>query len=135
MNSWAISGNLGRDAESRFTPSGDAVTSFSVAVKAGFGEKATTTWVNCTMWGKRGEAIAQYLKKGTLVGVVGEASLREWEDKEGQKRTVLEVRVNDLTLLSKQERQQDPQQDRQQERPPAKKPAPGFDDFDSAIPF
>jgi single-strand DNA-binding protein len=135
MNSWAISGNLGRDAESRFTPSGDAVTSFSVAVKAGFGEKATTTWVNCTMWGKRGEAIAQYLKKGTLVGVVGEASLREWQDKEGQKRTVLEVRVNDLTLLGKQERQQDPQQERPQEQPPAKKPVPGFDDFADDVPF
>jgi hypothetical protein len=63
--------------------------------------------------------------------VVGEASLREWQDKEGQTRTALEVRVNDLTLLSKQERQQE----RQQERPPAKKPAPGFDDLESDIPF
>lgn len=127
MNSWNFTGNLGRDAETRFTPSGDAVTSFSVAVKAGYGEKATATWVNCKMWGKRGEAVAQYLNKGALVGVVGEVSMREWEDKEGQTRTALEVRVNDLTLLSKQERQQERQQ--------AKKPDPVFDNLDDDIPF
>jgi single-strand DNA-binding protein len=101
MNVWNFTGNLGRDAETRFTPSGDAVTGFSVAVKAGFGEKATTTWVNCNVWGKRGEAIAQYLLKGVLVGVSGECSQREWTDKEGQKKVSLDVRVNDVTLLGK----------------------------------
>jgi single-strand DNA-binding protein len=99
MNSWCFTGNLGGDAETRHTASGDAITSFSVAVKAGYGDKATTTWVKCSMWGKRGEAVAPHLLKGTQVGVSGEAGLREWEDKQGAKRTNLEVRVNDVTLL------------------------------------
>ena len=99
MNSWNFTGNLGRDCDTRHTAAGDAVVSFSVGVKAGFGDKATTTWANCSMFGKRGEAVAQYLKKGTLVGIVGEVNLREYQDKEGQKRYSLDVRVNDLTLL------------------------------------
>ena len=99
MNSWNFTGNLGRDCDTRHTAAGDAVVSFSVGVKAGFGDKATTTWANCAMFGKRGEAVAQYLKKGTLVGIVGEVNLREYQDKEGQKRYSLDVRVNDLTLL------------------------------------
>jgi single-strand DNA-binding protein len=110
MNNWNFTGNLGRDAESRYTQSGDAVVSFTTAVKSGFGEKATTTWVNCSMWGKRGEAVAEYLKKGALVGVSGEVALREYQDKDGQKRSSLDVRVNDLTLLGKQERKEKPQQ-------------------------
>ena len=135
MNNWNFTGNLGRDAESRYTPSGDAVVSFTTAVKSGFGEKATTTWANCTIWGKRGEAVAEYLKKGTLVGVSGEVTLREYQDKDGQKRNSLDVRVDDLTLLGKQERQEKPQQ-----RPaPAKdgglKPDRNFDPFDDPIPF
>ena len=99
MNSWSFTGNLGRDAEQRYTQSGDSVVSFSVGVKAGFGDKATTTWANCSMFGKRGESVVPYLKKGTLVGIVGEVNLREYQDKEGQKRYSLDVRVNDLTLL------------------------------------
>jgi len=71
MNNWNFTGNLGRDAEQKFIPSGDSVVSFSVAVKSGYGDKATTTWAKCTMWGERGEAVAQYLTKGQLVGVSG----------------------------------------------------------------
>jgi single-strand DNA-binding protein len=99
MNNWNFTGNLGKDAESRYTPSGDAVVQFSVGVKSGYGDKATTTWARCAMWGKRGEAVAQYLTKGQLVGISGEVTLREYTDKDGAKRSSLEVRVNDLTLL------------------------------------
>ena len=99
MNSWNFTGNLGRDAEQRYTQSGDSVVSFSVGVKAGFGDKATTTWANCSMFGKRGESVAPYLKKGALVGISGELNNREYQDKEGQKRYSLDVRVSDLTLL------------------------------------
>ena len=128
MNSWSFSGNLGRDCETRFTQSGDPIVSFSVGVKSGFGDKATTTWANCAMFGKRGEAVAQYLTKGSLVGIVGEVSLREWQDKEGQKRTNLDVRVNDLTLLGgKQEAT--PKAAR-----PAQKSKPSQADYDD-IPF
>ena len=101
MNSWSFTGNLGNQAEQRFTQGGESVVSFSVAVKSGYGDKAITTWAKCSMFGKRGEAVINYLGKGQLVGVVGEMSAREWQDKDGQKRTSIEVRVNDLSLLGK----------------------------------
>ena len=103
MNSWNFTGNLGADAEQRVTPSGEPVVSFSVGVKAGFGDRATTTWARCQMRGKRGESVAPYLKKGQLVGVSGEASLREYDKNDGSKGASLEVRVNDLTLLGKRD--------------------------------
>jgi single-strand DNA-binding protein len=103
MNSWSFTGNLGGDAESRFTPKGEAVVSFSVAVKSGFGDKATTTWARCQLWGKRGESVAPYLTKGQLVGVVGELTVQSYQDKQGQTKTSVDVRVNDLTLLGKKD--------------------------------
>ena len=106
MNAWQFTGNIGKDAESRFLPNGDPVVSFSVGVKSGYGEKATTTWARCAMFGKRAESVSQYLTKGQLVGISGEVTLREWNDKEGQKRNSLEVRVNDLTLLGKKDGQE-----------------------------
>lgn len=106
MNVFSFTGNLGNQAEQRYTQGGDSIVSFSVAVKSGFGDKAVTTWVRCTMFGKRGESVLPYLNKGQLVGVSGEFAAREWDDKEGQKRTSVEVRVNDLTLLGKSEREQ-----------------------------
>lgn len=100
MNVWNFTGNLGFDADQKYVQSGESVVSFSVAVKAGYGDKATTTWARCTLWGKRGEGVAQYLTKGQLVGISGEVALREYEKKDGSgKGQSLEVRVNDLTLL------------------------------------
>ena len=135
MNAWQFTGNIGKDAESRFLPNGDPVVSFSVGVKSGYGEKATTTWARCAMFGKRAESVSQYLTKGQLVGISGEVTLREWNDKEGQKRNSLEVRVNDLTLLGKKDGQQAaPQrQATQQQAKPAD--SGGFGDFDDEIPF
>lgn len=130
MNNWNFTGNCGGDAETRYLPNGDAVVAFSVGVKAGFGDKATTTWARCSMFGNRGTAVAPYLLKGQLVGVSGELSTREWTDKEGQKRTSMEVRVNDLTLLGKKDAGQPQQQTQRQQ--PARQPAPSsdFDDLD-----
>lgn len=142
MNTWNFTGNLGRDSEVRYTSAGDAVVSFSVGVKSGYGDNASTTWAKCSMFGKRGESVAPYLTKGQLVGVSGEVSMREWEDRQGQKRSNLEVRVNDLTLLGKrddsgvQNTQQAPQPQRQapqQHQQPAH-PADLKDDLDD-IPF
>lgn len=101
MNLWAFTGNLGGDCETRHTPKGDAVVSFSVGVKSGYGDKAATTWARCAMWGKRGESVAPYLTKGQLVGITGEVTLREYETRDGGKGKSLEVRVVDLTLLGK----------------------------------
>lgn len=103
MNSWSFTGNIGNDAEQRFTPNGDSVVSFSVGVKSGYGDKATTTWARCSMFGKRGDSVLPYLNKGQLVGVSGELSAREWTDRDGLKRTSIEVRVTDLTLLGRRD--------------------------------
>ena len=100
MNTWNFTGRLGQDAELRYSPDGKAIASFSVAVESGYGDKKTTTWPRCAMFGKRGEAVAPYLKKGTQVAISGELSERKWKDKEGAERSTLEVRVNDLTLIS-----------------------------------
>lgn len=99
MNVWSFTARLARDAEVEFTQSGDAVTNFSSAVDSGFGDKKKTTWVNCVMWGKRGESVAPYLTKGAQVAVTGEVTNREYTDKDGNKRTSLELRVNDVTLV------------------------------------
>lgn len=132
MNVFSFTGNLGNQAEQRYTQGGDSIVSFSVAVKSGFGDKAVTTWVRCTMFGKRGESVLPYLNKGQLVGVSGEFSAREWDDKEGQKRTSIEVRVNDLTLLGgKSEGQPDKRQSPNQQT----KTVSHGDELDSDIPF
>lgn len=101
MNTWNFTGNLGRDAETKFVGE-SSVTEFSVAVKSGYGDKESTAWPRCQMWGTRGEKVAQYLVKGQLVGVSGELSMREYDKKDGSgKGYSLDVRVNDLTLLGK----------------------------------
>ena len=135
MNSWSFTGNLGRDAEQRYTQSGDSVVSFSVGVKAGFGDKATTTWANCSMFGKRGEAVSAYLKKGTLVGIVGEVNLRDYQDKEGQKRYSLDVRVNDLTLLGGKQSGDSATSEKPQQRNAQGAPKASISDMDDDIPF
>lgn len=134
MNVWNFTGNLGNDAEHRYTQSGDAVVSFSVGVKSGFGDKATTTWAKCAMFGKRGESVAPYLKKGALVGISGEVNNREYQDKEGQKRYSLDVRVSDLTLLGgKQSGDSAPSEKPQRNAQGA--PKASISDMDDDIPF
>lgn len=131
MNNWNFTGNLGRDAEQRFIPSGESIVNFSVAVKSGYGDKAVTTWVNCVLWGKRGESLVQYLTKGQLVGISGEASMREYEKKDGTKGASLDVRVNDLTLLGKRD-DSAPSDRREERKPGANIPAAEYEDD---IPF
>ena len=128
MNIWNFTGNLGNTAEQRLTSGGDSVVSFSVAVKSGYGDKAQTTWANCAMFGKRGEAVLKYLTKGQLVGVSGEATLRKYTRKDGVEGVSLDVRVNDLTLLGgKADR---PEQAVEQK--PAQTVKAAFDAFDDA---
>ena len=135
MNVWNFTGNLGNDAEQRYTQSGDAVVSFSVGVKSGFGDKASTTWAKCAMFGKRGESVAPYLKKGALVGISGELNNREYQDKEGQKRYSLDVRVNDLTLLGGRQSGDSAPSDKPQQRNAQGAQKASMGDMDDDIPF
>lgn len=90
MKQIIIAGNLTRDAETRNTQNGDKVTGFSVAVND---RKGNPTFFDCSLWGKRGEALAQYLSKATPVTVIGEFGTREHEGK-----TYLTVNVSDVKL-------------------------------------
>jgi single-strand DNA-binding protein len=88
-----IAGKLGRDAELRNTQNGDSVCSFSVAVDQRNGREKTTNWWRVSLWGKRGEALAQYLTKGASVSVSGSFELGEYEGK-----PQLNIRASEIAL-------------------------------------
>ncbi len=101
LNAVAV-GNLGQDAETR--EAGETtVVNFSVAtsqrVKKGSKWEDQTTWVRCALFGQRAESISEHLTKGKLVAVRGSLSMVEFEDKEGNTRHSLEMRVDDIKLL------------------------------------
>ena len=136
MNNLNFTGNLGRDAEKKFLPNGDAIVSFSAALTSGYGDKAITTWLNCSGFGKRYEAVSQYLLKGTKVAISGEFQARPYTTKEGIEKLSLEVRINDLTILgSKGDSNTPSKQDNQPQS--VKKPDMSIpmEDIDSDLPF
>lgn len=94
MKNISIAGNIGKDAETRTTQTGDKVTKWSVAVEERNGGEKRSIWFECTMWGKRGESIAPYLTKGGKVAVSGDFSTREHDGK-----TYLTVRAEQVTLM------------------------------------
>ncbi|RME91182.1 MAG: single-stranded DNA-binding protein [Anaerolineae bacterium] len=104
LNKVMIIGNLGRDPEMRYTPSGRPVTTFSVAVNRSWntsdGERHTETeWFNVVAWGNLAEICKQYLTKGQQVYIEGRLQTRYWEDKEGVKRTSVEVVASEMMML------------------------------------
>ena len=99
-----IMGNLTRDPEMRTTPSGAQVCGFSVAVNRTYKDSSgqqqeTVSFIDCSAWGKAGEIIAQYAKKGSGIMVSGRLDQRSWEDKEGQKRSRVEIVVEDFNFI------------------------------------
>ena len=128
-------GNLGKDPEGRYLPSGAAVCNFSIAVSESWKDKQSgeqkerTEWMNIEVWGKAAEACLQYLTKGSQCYVEGKLQTDKWQDKEGNDRWTTKVRADSVQFLgSKGDR---PSQ------PAAPAPAPGGnnDDFDDDIPF
>ena len=108
MNICIFDGFIGKDAETRYLPSGMAVTEWPMAVTSGYGERRETTWLRCKKF--KAEGLAQYLTKGVKITVQGELSNREFEDREGNKRMSLELVVRDVVLPMKGKEQQ-PQDD------------------------
>jgi single-strand DNA-binding protein len=108
----------------RHTANNKAVTGWALAVDSGYGDSKTTLWIDCTLWGPRGAAIAEYITKGSRLGVHGELGTREHDGK-----TYVTLNVRDVTLLG----------EKKQERPtsskPAAKPADTFEDDGDTIPF
>lgn len=96
-------GRTGKDAELQYTPSGKAVTKFSLATSETWttnGEKQEkTTWHNIVIWGKPAENAAKYLTKGKQVYIEGKIDNRSYEDKDGNKRYISEVIASNFTML------------------------------------
>lgn len=97
-------GNLTRDVEMRTTPSGQSVANFSLAVSRSWKgadgqQQEQTSFINCVAWGKPGEIIAQYVKKGNPLLVSGRLDQRSYEDKDGNKRQAVEVVVEDFNFI------------------------------------
>jgi single-strand DNA-binding protein len=104
VNRVMLVGRLGRDPETRYTSGGQAVGNFSVATDESYkdrnGERQKRTeWHKIVVWGKQAEIAQQYLKKGALVFIEGRIQSREWQDKEGQKRTSFEIVANNFRML------------------------------------
>ncbi len=100
-----IVGNLGRDPEMRYTPSGTAVTNLNVAVNRKWTgrdgqQQEKTTWFRVAAWDKLAELCNQYLRKGSLVLVEGEVEARAWTTQEGEARASLELNARNVRFLS-----------------------------------
>jgi len=104
VNKVILVGRLGRDPETRYTGGGQAVCNFSLATDETFkdrnGERQKRTeWHRISVWGKLAEICQQYLKKGSQIYVEGRIQSREWQDKEGQKRTSHDIVANVMRML------------------------------------
>jgi single-strand DNA-binding protein len=104
VNKVILVGNLGRDAELRYTPGGAAVSKFSLATTEVWTDKQgqrqeRTEWHTIDLWGKQAESLNEYLRKGKQVYVEGRLQTEEWTDKEGGKRKTTKVRCDRVVLL------------------------------------
>ncbi len=104
VNKVILVGRLGRDPETRYTGGGQAVANFSLATDESYKDKngerqKRTEWHKIVVWGRQAEIAQQYLKKGSLIFIEGRIQSREWQDKEGQKRTSFEIVANNFRML------------------------------------
>src|SRR5215470_781470 len=105
VNKAILVGRLGRDPETRFTSGGQAVTNFTLATDESYrdrnGERQKRTeWHRIVLWGKLAEIAQQYLKKGMLTYIEGRIQTRQWDDREGNKRTTVEIVGNVMRMLT-----------------------------------
>jgi single-strand DNA-binding protein len=154
VNKVIVVGNLGADPETRFLPSGEAVTNIRVATTDKWKDKASgemkeaTEWHRISFFGRLAEIAGEYLKKGSQVYVEGSLRTRKWQDKDGQDRYSTEIRGDVMQMLGRREGGGEPRADSGEMRgsraapqaaeakaPAAKKPAGKFDDMEDDIPF
>jgi single-strand DNA-binding protein len=151
-------GNLGKDPETRYAPSGDAITNITLATTDSWKDKATgekkeaTEWHRVVFFGRLAEIAGEYLKKGRSIYVEGRIKTRKWQDKDGQDRYTTEVVADQMQMLGSREGMGGGGMDEgggsssggarstgsggSSAKPAAKKPAgAGFDDMDDDIPF
>ena len=144
VNKVILIGNLGKDPETRYMPSGSAVTNLTLATSESWKDKQTgenqerTEWHKVAMFGKLAEIAAEYLRKGSQVYIEGKLRTRKWQDKEGKDRYTTEIVADEMQMLGGRSGMSEP--------PPAER-ASGEDagrhtaaaapaeDFDDDIPF
>lgn len=155
VNKCIFIGNLGRDPEIRYMPSGDAVANFSIACTENFRDKSgekqeRTEWVRISMFGKLAEIAGEYLKKGSSVYIEGRLQTRKWTNKEGQDQYTTEIVADRMQMLGgrgssnsfevmEDDGSAPPPRRSSEPAASAAKPKPAggssFDDFDDDIPF
>ena len=108
MNKFIGIGNLGKDPDIRTTPSGKMVTTFSVGIADGYGDKKTTTWMNVVCWEKLAETAGNNLFKGSKVLIEGKIQNRSYDGNDGQKKYITEVVANHIEFLSPKQEQRHP---------------------------
>jgi len=135
INKVILIGRLTREPELKYIPSGTAIANFSLASNKSFtqnGEKKeSTSFFNCIAWAKLGEIMAQYCKKGHRIGIEGKLHQRSWEDKDGNKRSVVEIVVDNFQFLDS--KKGDDSGDNTEGNPVPDEQSPPFDD--DSIPF
>ena len=147
VNKVILVGNLGRDPEMRYMPSGEAVASLAVATTDKYKDKAgqmveQTEWHRVSFFGRTAEVCGQYLKKGSQVYIEGSIRTRKYTDKDGVEKYVTEIRGDRMQMLGGGSGGSDHSPGRQASAP-AQRPQPsprgggaqGFDDLDDDIPF
>ena len=149
VNKVIVVGNLGADPETRFLPSGEAVTNIRVATTDKWKDKASgemkeaTEWHRISFFGRLAEIAGEYLKKGSQVYVEGSLRTRKWQDNDGQDRYSTEIRADVMQMLGRREGGGEPRAEpgeraapkSAEAKAPAKKPAGKFDDMEDDIPF
>jgi single-strand DNA-binding protein len=143
FNKITIVGYLGRDPELRYTPQGTPVCDFSVATTERRKDKSgdfqdSTTWFKVTFWGRQAEVASQYLSKGKQVYIEGRLSQREWQDRDGNTRTSLEVTGSDLQFIGPRSEEgagSPPREERAGARPPSVREEPADAITEDDVPF
>lgn len=142
LNSCNFIGRLGKDVETRYMPSGEAVASFSLAVGSTWKDKQgakqeSTEWVNVTAFGKLAEICSQYLVKGSQVYLSGRMKTDKYTDKNGIEKYSTKIIAERMQMLGGKGQSGDEQQQPARQQPaPATPPSSGFDDMENdSIPF
>lgn len=135
LNRFQGIGRLGKDPDSRYTQSGDAVVSFSIACGQSWKDKngdkqEKTEWVNVTAFGKLGEICAKYLAKGSQIYIEGRLQTDKWTDKEGKDRYTTKVIAERMQMLGTRN-----QEGHEPKAEKTESAAPTEPDFDDALPF
>lgn len=150
INKVILVGNIGQDPETRYTPSGSAITRISVATSETWKDKQSgqsqerTEWHRVVFFNRLAEIAGEYLRKGGKVYIEGALRTNKWQDQQGQERYTTEIIANEMQMLDSRSAGADQSQAQQgsysapaRNTPPASSqaPEPSFDNFDDDIPF